>query len=161
MASENFLEMLDDSEMAAREENQSVILIDARRPSIDIEVDYFFAVTDLEAVRQSWIDDGAFYPSTVTFGLTFAFGLIGNILVLVALLGDRRSTRNLTTVLMMSLAIADLLFLLVCVPYEMANKLSWHWSGGVPVSFCKLTGYVEMLSALASVLNLTAVSVER
>jgi len=67
----------------------------------------------------------------------------------------------LLQVLMISLAVADLLFLLICVPYEMANKLVLYWDGGVPVSLCKLAGFVEMLSALASVLNLTAVSVER
>jgi len=63
-----------------------------------LQVDYYFYVTDLEVARRSWTDDRAFYPSTVTYGLTFAFGLIGNMLVLVALLGDRRSSRSLTTV---------------------------------------------------------------
>jgi len=130
-----------------------------RRPSVDFHVDYFFYVTDLDAVRQSWTDDRAFYPSAITYGLTFVLGLIGNTLVLVALLGDRKSPRNVTTVLMASLAIADFLFLLVCVPYEMANMFLSYWSMGV--TLCKLTGFVEMLSALASVLNLTAVSVER
>ena len=63
-----------------------------------LQVDYYFYVTDLEVARRSWTDDRAFYPSTVTYGLTFAFGLVGNMLVLVALLGDRRSSRSLTTV---------------------------------------------------------------
>jgi len=145
---------------APGELNQSAV-IHASRPSVDVDVDYYFYVADLEGWRRSWTDDRAFYPSTITYGLTFAFGLVGNVLVLVALLGDRRSSRSLTTVLMMSLAIADLLFLLVCVPYEMANKLVLYWAGGVPVTLCKLAGFVEMLSALASVLNLTAVSIER
>jgi len=141
----------------AGELNQSINHVP--RPSVDVHVDYFFYVTDLDAVRQSWTDDRAFYPSTVTYGLTFALGLIGNSLVLVALLGDRKSARNVTTILMVSLAIADLLFLLICVPYEMANKFISYWAAGV--TLCKLAGFVEMLSALASVLNLTAVSVER
>jgi len=161
-----------------------------RRPSLDFHVDYFFYVEDLDAARQSWTDDRAFYPSTITYGLTFVLGLIGNTfvivlgligntpgligntlgltfvlgligntLVLVALLGDRKSPRNVTTILMVSLAISDFLFLLVCVPYDMANMFISYWSTGV--TMCKLVGYVEMLSALASVLNLTAVSVER
>jgi len=138
--------------------NQSINHV--RRPSVDFHVDYFFYVSDLDAARRSWTDDRAFYPSTVTYGLTFALGLIGNTLVLVALLGDRKSpSRNVTTVLMVSLAVADLLFLLVCVPYEMANMFISYWAAGV--TLCKLAGFVEMLSALASVLNLTAVSIER
>ena len=54
---------------------------------------------------------------------------------------------------------ADLVFLVVCVPYEMTARLSAFWAGGRVL--CKLAGYVDMLSAFASVLNLTAVSVER
>ncbi|CAH1773851.1 unnamed protein product, partial [Owenia fusiformis] len=34
-----------------------------------------------------------------------------------------------------------------------------HWSGGM--ALCKISGFCEMLSAVASILNLTAVSVER
>jgi len=130
-----------------------------RRPSFDFHVDYFFPVEDLEAVVHEWTEDRAFYPSTITNGLTFALGLIGNVLVLVALLGDRKSARNVATILMVNLAVADLLFLLVCVPNEMAKQFISYWATGV--TMCKLAGYVEMLSALASVLNLTAVSVER
>jgi len=54
-----------------------------RRPSLDFHVDYFFYVEDLDAARQSWTDDRAFYPSTITYGLTFVLGLIGNTFVIV------------------------------------------------------------------------------
>jgi len=161
MSSESVLETLEASANHSQfdgEQNRSLNYF--QRHSVDVhDVDYFIYVTDLDLVRKSWTDDRAFYPSTLTYGLTFALGLIGNILVLVALLGDRKSSRNVTTILMVSLAIADLLFLLVCVPYEMAHKFISYWTAGV--SMCKLVRFVEMLSALASVLNLTAVSVER
>jgi len=157
MFSDDFLPTPFNHSEDSGEVNQSINHI--YRPPVDLDVDYFFYVTDLEAARRSWTDDRAFYPSTITYGLTFALGLIGNILVLVALLGDRKSYRNVTTILMVSLAVADLLFLLVCVPYEMASMFISYWVAGV--TLCKMAGYVEMLSALASVLNLTAVSVER
>jgi len=158
MSADEFLQTFQTSvNQTGDERNRSIDYV--RRPSLDIDVDYFFYVSDLDAVRQSWTDDRAFYPSTITYGLTFVLGLIGNTLVLVALLGDRKSSRNVATILMVSLAVADFLFLLVCVPYEMANKFVSYWSTGV--TLCKMAGYVEMLSALASVLNLTAVSVER
>jgi len=152
---EEFLQSFDVSVNRSGDEPDHI-----RRPSVGVHVDYFFYVADLDAARLSWTDDRAFYPSTITYGLTFALGLIGNSLVLVALLGDRRSSaRNVTTMLMASLAVADLLFLVVCVPYYMANKLVLYWAAGV--AMCKLAAFVEMLSALASVLNMTAVSLER
>jgi hypothetical protein len=134
----------------------------AIRPPDVPNADYFFysSEADLEALASggSWIDDRAFYPSTVTYGLTFFLGLTGNLLVVVVLLADRKS-RNVTSSFMISLAVADVVFLLVCVPYETANKMTLYWAGG-PI-LCKLAGFVEMLSALASVLNLTAISIER
>lgn len=65
----------------------------------------------------------------------------------------------MTASFMVSLAVADLLFLLICVPYEVVRMLIAYWDSGS--ALCKLSGTVEMLSALASVLNLIAVSVER
>ncbi|GAB6032757.1 hypothetical protein CHUAL_011624 [Chamberlinius hualienensis] len=60
---------------------------------------------------------------------------------------------------LVSLAIADLLLLLVCVPLESVNMflLSWKQSEAL----CKMASYVKTLSAVASILNLTAVSFER
>jgi len=100
----------------------------------------------------------AFYPYTVTYSLTFVLGLVGNVLVVLALFIDRK-TYNVTSAFMVSLALADILFLVVCVPYETALRLFSFWVGGVVL--CKLAGFVEMLSAMTSVLNLTAISVER
>ena len=85
-------------------------------------------------------------------------GVLGNALVIFSLLVDRKS-RNVTSSLLVSLAVADLVFLLVFVPYEAAVKMAASWVGGVVL--CKLSGFAEMLSAVASILNLTAVTAER
>ena len=66
---------------------------------------------------------------------------------------------SVTSSFLISLAVADLLFLLVCVPFEMTSRLAIVWAGGL--ALCKVAGFVEMLSAASSVLNLTAVSAER
>ncbi|ESO87620.1 hypothetical protein LOTGIDRAFT_91668, partial [Lottia gigantea] len=97
-------------------------------------------------------------PVVTIYGAAFLIGLIGNTLVIFAMLGDRKS-RSVTASFMVSLAIADLLYLMVCVPFETSRYFIGHWEIGP--FLCKLSGYVEMLSALASVLNLTAVSIER
>lgn len=119
--------------------------------------DYVFFLTDLTEVRRTWIEDGAFLPTTLTYGLTFVIGLVGNVLVIFALLFDKK-WRSVTSSFLVSLAMADVVFLVVCVPYEMIIRLSSVWSGGMVL--CKVAGFVEMLTASASVLNLTAVSIE-
>ncbi|XP_047494012.1 5-hydroxytryptamine receptor 2A-like [Penaeus chinensis] len=60
---------------------------------------------------------------------------------------------------LVSLAAADLLLLLLCVPLETLQYFLWTPHLSLPV--CKLSSYFELLSAVASVLNLTAVSLER
>ena len=112
----------------------------------------------IEYVQTSWTDDEAFLPTSITYGLAFIIGVTGNFLVVFALLGDKKS-RNATSAFLVSLAMGDLLFLLICIPYETATKLTNMWMGGV--ALCKISGFVDMLSAAASILNLTAVSVER
>jgi 7 transmembrane receptor (rhodopsin family) len=70
-----------------------------------------------------------------------------------------RTGAGVTSSFLVSLAIADVIFLLVCVPHELTTRMIEAWTGGRML--CKLYGYVDMLSAFASVLNLVAVSVER
>ncbi|XP_021378857.1 cholecystokinin receptor type A-like [Mizuhopecten yessoensis] len=113
---------------------------------------------ELENLRKVWVREPHFIPTITVYGLTFLMGVIGNILVIFAVLGDRKA-RSVTSTFMVSLAAADMLFLVVCVPYETARYVVDHWTFGDVL--CKFSGFVEMLSASASILNLSAVSVER
>ena len=67
--------------------------------------------------------------------------------------------RSPTAVFLVSLAIADLLLLLVLVPLETLEYFMITW-GGLS-SICKTIAYVEVISAMSTVLNLVAVSIER
>lgn len=113
---------------------------------------------ELDNLRKVWVREPHFIPTITVYGLTFLTGVIGNILVIFAVLGDHKG-RSVTSTFMVSLAVADILFLTVCVPYETARYVIDHWTFGD--FLCKFSGCVEMLSALASILNLSAVSVER
>ena len=133
--------------------------------------DYVWQLDNLSSVRQVWFDDPAFMPTAVVYSLAFVFGFLGNLFVALALIVDRRQravlaaadsssgSHHLTTSFLVSLAIADVVFLLVCLPYELTVKLESVWRGGL--ALCKLAGFVEMITATASVLNLSAVSIER
>ena len=130
-------------------------------PPLDPDsVDYVFYVNEemMSDMHSPWLNDPVFYPTTIINALAFLVGVTGNLLVVFALLGDKKA-RNATSSFLVSLAVADLLFLLVCVPYEQTSRMIHYWSAGVWL--CKVSGYIDMLSATVSILNLTAVSVER
>lgn len=51
----------------------------------------------------------------ITFSITFIVGIIGNSLVLITILFQKQM-RSTTNILILNLAIAELLFILICVP---------------------------------------------
>ncbi|KAJ8305302.1 hypothetical protein KUTeg_015847 [Tegillarca granosa] len=117
-----------------------------------------YYMENLENLRKPWIMEPNFIPTVVVYGAAFLVGVIGNILVIFAVLGDRKS-RSVTSNFMLSLAVADILFLVICVPYNTSQYVVDYWTGGT--FLCKFAGFIEMLSAVASILNLSSVSVER
>jgi len=56
----------------------------------------------------------------VTFSITFIVGMIGNSLVLLTILFQKQM-RSTTNILILNLAIAELLFILICVPFTGLN----------------------------------------
>lgn len=136
----------------------------------DINVEYYDYVNyldDVSAVLVPWSEDRAYLPTTLTYGLTFVCGMTGNILMIARLLATMRrqqrgvhgGRRSVTSLFLLSLALSDLVFILFCVPYDVSVKMFSQWSAGVVM--CKMSTYVHMLCAEASVLCLTAVSIER
>lgn len=105
-----------------------------------------------------WILENYFLTIVGTYILTFVFGLVGNISVVLVILSDKTS-RNVTNVFLVSLAVADLLLLTICAPLDVAHYFVVHWDRDGTV--CKLAAYAETVSAFASVFNLLAVTIER
>ncbi|KAH3813821.1 hypothetical protein DPMN_142290 [Dreissena polymorpha] len=77
---------------------------------------YFYE--DIEKLKTSWVNEPHVLPQTIIYGIVFLLGLVGNCIVIFAALG-RRSNRNVTLMFMVSLAVADILFLLVVIPHEL------------------------------------------
>ena len=90
--------------------------------------------------------------------LTLLLGVIGNLLILVAILGYKKM-KSPTNVFLASLALADLLLCLICIPVKLAELFSFSWTFGL--FLCKFVNYMQNVSAVASVLNLTVMSIER
>lgn len=92
------------------------------------------------------------------YGITFCVGMIGNILIVYSVLHFRRM-KSLSNVFLASLASADLVLIIFCVPVKFAQLFSYTWTYGMIL--CKLVHYIQNLSATCSVLTLTAMSIER
>ncbi|XP_025111286.1 G-protein coupled receptor 54-like [Pomacea canaliculata] len=94
----------------------------------------------------------------VGYGLVLLMGLAGNILVIVSVARYRRM-HNITNIFLLSLATADLLLVCVCVPVKFARFFTFTWRLGEVM--CKGVHYLQNVSIICSVLNLTGLSLER
>ncbi|XP_047674726.1 galanin receptor type 1b isoform X2 [Tachysurus fulvidraco] len=96
----------------------------------------------------------------VIFGCIFFLGIVGNSLVMVVIgrIKSRRS-RSTTNIFILNLSIADLSFLLFCVPFQATIYSLPEWVFGA--FLCKFVHYVFTLSMLVSIFTLVAMSVDR
>ncbi|XP_076441094.1 cholecystokinin receptor-like [Babylonia areolata] len=94
----------------------------------------------------------------VGYGLVLVLGLVGNILVVVSVARYRRM-HNVTNIFLLSLASADLLLVCICVPVKFTGFITFTWRLGEVM--CKGVHYLQNVSIICSVLNLTGLSLER
>ncbi|XP_050402315.1 cholecystokinin receptor type A [Patella vulgata] len=118
----------------------------------------YFYEGDLEQLRKPWVREPHFIPMVVVYSITFVLGLFGNIVV-IAVMCCGHGAKCVTFPCLLSMAWADVLFLLVCVPAEVGRHFIGHWE--LSNFLCKLSGFVEMMSATATVFNLILISAER
>ncbi|CAH1773989.1 unnamed protein product [Owenia fusiformis] len=97
-------------------------------------------------------------PVAVVYGLTLILGIVGNSLVIFCIARYRR-LQNVTNIFLTSLAIADLLLVLLCIPTKFTKHVTFVWHFGAVM--CKLVHYFQNVSVICSVLTLTFMSVER
>ncbi len=127
------------------------------------ESDTFFDIDAIPFARphemlEPWMINPYFFPILITYIITFIVGVTGNIIVIWVMAGDR-ANRSVTSIFLVSLAVADLLLLMICAPLDVAHYFVIQWDREGTV--CKLAAYAESVSAFASVLNLVAVTFER
>lgn len=94
----------------------------------------------------------------VCFGLICITGLLGNILVIVFVL-TRIVQRSFTNILILNLAVADLLFVIFCVPFTATDYVLESWPFGE--LWCKLVQYFIFVTVHASIYTLVLLSLER
>lgn len=92
------------------------------------------------------------------FGLIVILGFVGNILV-IFVVWSYKQMQNTTNILIVSLAVADLFFIIFCVPFTAASYAMWIWPFGA--IWCKIANYLMHVSAYASVWTLVLLSLDR
>ncbi|XP_002731735.2 galanin receptor type 1-like [Saccoglossus kowalevskii] len=97
-------------------------------------------------------------PTVIVYAITFFVGLTGNVLVLFSIQRCRR-LQNVTNTFLASLATADLILIVIVIPFQTPTYFQWRWELGE--FMCKALSYLTLLSSSCSVFMLTAMSVER
>nr|QBC65442.1 AstA receptor [Aedes aegypti] len=94
----------------------------------------------------------------IFFGLIGITGLLGNALVVLVVLSNplMRSTTNL---LIINLAVADLLFVIFCIPFTATDYVVSSWPFGD--LWCKSVQYLIVVTAHASIYTLVLMSLDR
>jgi len=94
------------------------------------------------------------------FCAVIAFGCIGNILVVVVVIRNREQYASTTNIFIVNLAVADLAFLVFCVPFHAVIYTSPDtWPFGNVV--CKVVHGVQYASMSASIYTMVAMSLDR
>ncbi|XP_012270260.1 QRFP-like peptide receptor [Orussus abietinus] len=125
----------------------------------ETEDDYFLDYDVNESLSHfDWAELG---PVLVVYTLTFCLGLAGNVVIIASTLCPRLRPlpATPTNVFLGGLASADLLLILFCIPVKIAKLFSYTWTMGL--FLCKSVHYMQSVSAICSVLTLTAMSIER
>lgn len=94
----------------------------------------------------------------VCFGLIGLAGLLGNALV-VLVVAANPGMRSTTNLLIINLAVADLLFVIFCVPFTATDYVLTRWPFGD--AWCKLVQYLIVVTVHASVYTLVLMSLDR
>ncbi|XP_009566741.1 galanin receptor type 3 isoform X1 [Cuculus canorus] len=95
----------------------------------------------------------------VIFSLIFLLGTVGNGLVLAVLLRNGQVKYNTTNLFILNLAMADLCFIIFCVPFQATIYTLDGWLFGAFA--CKAVHFLIYLTMYASSFTLAAVSIDR
>jgi hypothetical protein len=102
--------------------------------------------------------DHLLYLIIPLYSLVFVIGTIGNILVILTVVTVKQM-RNTTNALILHLAIANLTFVLMCIPHTIYVYVVHSYN--FPRLICKLTNTLMYLSAYVSIYILVLMSVDR
>ncbi|NP_571272.1 endothelin receptor Ba precursor [Danio rerio] len=98
------------------------------------------------------------YINTVVSCLVFVVGIIGNS-TLLRIIYKNKCMRNGPNILIASLALGDLLHIMIDIPINVYKLLAKDWPFGV--GLCKLVPFIQKTSVGITILSLCALSIDR
>ncbi|XP_076302888.1 allatostatin-A receptor-like, partial [Lasioglossum baleicum] len=93
----------------------------------------------------------------IFFGMIGILGLVGNSLVVIVVAANP-GMRSTTNILIINLAVADLLFVIFCIPFTATDFVLPYWPFGN--IWCKMVQYLIIVTAYASVYTLVLMSLD-
>ncbi|XP_071951459.1 cholecystokinin receptor-like [Antedon mediterranea] len=97
-------------------------------------------------------------PLITLYSITFLLAVVGNILVMVTIVQNKRM-RTVTNVFLFSLSVSDLCVALLCMPFTLVGNVLRNFI--FPYSLCKVILYFQGISVNISTWTMVAISVER
>ncbi|XP_055389242.1 allatostatin-A receptor [Condylostylus longicornis] len=92
------------------------------------------------------------------FSIIAITGFFGNSLVILVVLLNTHM-HSTTNLLIVNLACADLLFVIICIPFTAVDYLAYIWPFGV--TWCRTVQYLIVVTMLASIYTLVLMSIDR
>ena len=96
---------------------------------------------------------------SILFCVIGSVGLIGNSLVIIVIILDRKMRQSVTNIFIMNLAVADFLIMAIGVPEIVQFMMNRGWLLGEMA--CKINRFVMVVSLYVSILSLVSVCIER
>ena len=84
----------------------------------------------------------------ILYGMVVIVGFIGNLLVIIVVVSNKQM-RNTTNILIINLAVADILFILICVSMTTVSYSMPMWPFGEVM--CKIVQYINFVTAYVSI----------
>lgn len=99
-------------------------------------------------------------PTIVIYGLILVLGVFGNVSTCIVIVRNP-SMRTPTNYYLFSLAISDLLMLVLGLPMELFQVVDVAYPYRFPEFICKLRAFMTEFVSYASILTITSFSLER
>ena len=125
--------------------------------SDDVTLYFVNTTSDVATVDAGWPLEHILVP--LLFAIIMVIGFFGNIVVIVVVIRNREHFKSTTNLFILNLSVADLLYLLFCVPFHTVIYVTGSWPFGNIM--CKVDHFVQYSSMIGSILTLVVMAADR
>ncbi|XP_017482164.1 PREDICTED: allatostatin-A receptor [Rhagoletis zephyria] len=135
--------------------NTSTALLNATNPSLtNSEYEQFEEMDELSPELRNFVR----IVVPFCFGIFALTGFFGNTLVILVVVFNQQM-HSTTNLLIVNLAVADLLFVVLCIPFTATDYITEYWPFGD--IWCRSVQYLIVVTAFSSIYTLVLMSIDR